>query len=103
MRKRHTQLPVLALTASLARGDGLLYQLPKDGAWVSYEIDLTTDVGERQHTEKGSLRMASVGKTTEQGKPCRWIEVVIEASAGDLEDRYKVATVKVLIPEEHLG
>ncbi|NQU22763.1 MAG: hypothetical protein HQ567_15910 [Candidatus Nealsonbacteria bacterium] len=93
---------VLALTTSSARPDGLIYQLPKDGTWVSYDMDATVEMGEHKETMKGSLRLASVGKTTEQDKPCRWIEVAFEARAGNQRQMPKI-TVKALIPEEHLG
>ncbi len=53
---------VLALTASSAPGESLLYQLPKDGTWARYELELTA--GGREQTQKGSIRIASVGKTT---------------------------------------
>ena len=66
---------LLVLSAAAARADGLLYQMPKDGAWAAYDLDCTAKAGGVERTLTGTLRMASVGQVTVQDQPCRWIEV----------------------------
>jgi hypothetical protein len=99
----------LAWSASPARADGLLYQLPKDGTWATYDIDvvykgnLPAPVAEA--TIKGTVRMASVGRTTEDKLPCRWIELRLEMemSAGGRAAKKVDAICKLLIPEKFLA
>ena len=45
---------MMVLAAGSTRGDGLLYQLPKDGTWASYEFDGTT--GSRGGEKENSPR-----------------------------------------------
>ncbi len=93
------------LAATTACADGLLYQLPKDGAWAKYDLTATGE-GMGQTTQaKGSLRMASVGEVTEQGQPCRWIEVVVQGQSetpGGTTVRTEEVW-KVLIPQKRLA
>ena len=65
----------VAMSAGVVRADGLLYQLPKDGTWASYDLNVSV---QRETTMTGILRLASVGQVTEDKTPCRWIEVQIE-------------------------
>jgi len=95
---------VLALAARSANGDGLFYQLPKDGLWVNYEFDaVLQEKGLQRENASGSIRMASVGQTSVAGEPCRWIEVKFEMIYGEQKIKQKPITAKVLIPEKHLG
>ena len=80
---------VLVLTAGVARGEGLLYQLPKDGTWARYECTTTAESGGATVTVPGSVWIASVGQVTVNDETCRWIEV-----------RIKKETVKALVPEK---
>ncbi len=58
---------VSSVAPSAAVADGLLYQLPKDGAWVLFDLKMETTRGDEQKTGDGSLRMSSVGIVTEDG------------------------------------
>jgi hypothetical protein len=95
---------VLTLAADPARADGLFYSLPKDGTWAKYQLDSTSKVGS-YNIRAASIRMASVGRVTEQGEPCRWIEVVFErrfeGPKGSAEGVARKVW-KVLVPEKYL-
>ena len=112
MRVLYTIAAVIAWTlgAATARADGLLYQLPKDGTWAKYDAAFSIEHDQMGKTMlgKGSLRMASVGQVTEEGQPCRWIEVAVEMRSEAREDlkipegEYKEVW-KVLVPEKYLA
>lgn len=96
---------LLALSAALARADGLLYQLPKDGRWASYDFDASVKMAETAGMNlKGTLRMASVGQATEEKQPCRWIEIELGTVMTLGENKMeKSETYKLLIPEKFLA
>src|SRR5262249_2075857 len=83
-----------------ARSDGLIYQLPKDGTSATYDMQVSGSRNGQQKTGKGSLVVSSVGEATIDNEKCRWIEFKM---ALKLDDDSRVAIVKVLIPEKHLG
>jgi len=86
-----------AALAQSARADGLIYKLPEDGAQVRYDLEIVT-TGDNK--VKGSLTVSSVGKATENGEDCRWIEFKMITS-DDGQDHVIIS--KVLVPEKHLG
>lgn len=94
-----TMAVVLAMSAGTAYADGLLYQLPEDGSWVSYDIKLSGQFGDRQFEGQGTLTMKSVGQSTENGEPCRWIEFRSDTKFGERE---RTSIYKLLIPEKFL-
>jgi len=99
---------LLALGATAAWADGLLFQLPEDGTWARYDLEATMTRGDETRTAEGLIQMASVGRVTEGDQPCRWIEVRFEAKEnrggdGDQKSRVDVLVTKVLIPEKHLA
>jgi len=96
---------LLVLSAGLTRADGLLYQLPKDGTWATYDFDSNTKgPGGQNMNMKGSLRIASVGQTTEQEQPCRWIEVQFDMTTTVGEHKMEQSEIyKLLIPEKFLA
>ena len=87
--------------AATARGDGMLYQLPEDGAWVVFDMTGVNKNGDREEKFSGTLRMASVGRTTENGVPCRWIEVTLDVKKSN-GDSYEASVSKVLMPDKFL-
>jgi hypothetical protein len=94
----------LSLSAGLAQADGLLYQLPKDGAWVSYDFNATAKAEGHEMKVKGALCMASVGQVTEADQPCRWIEIQVDMSFDEGDRQHKKSEVyKLLIPEKYLA
>jgi hypothetical protein len=114
MRKYHIPavLVFVMLTASLARADGLIYKLPEDGTWATYQMDTTMSVGDVVLEKVNStIRVASVGKVMENDKLCRWIEISgktrretkLHAPEGETRVVVRKPIDKVLIPEEHLG
>ena len=94
-----TLTALLTLPAATARADGLLYQLPEDGAWVRFDMEVARERGGEQMTIKGSMAMSSVGQTTIEGEKCRWIEVEMRMKRGEDERTF---ITKLLIPEKHL-
>ena len=89
-----TAVTLLSLASGTARADGLLYQLPKDGAWVVFDWQGNLEFGGKKFNSKGSLTMSSVGRTMEGDDECRWIEFKREAPYTPI--------YKVLIPEKYL-
>jgi hypothetical protein len=81
-----------------ARADGLIQQLPEDGAQIRYDVDLTMSAGGQEKTTKGSLTVSSVGQATVDNEKCRWIETKVQ-----MEDRDHALIVKMLVPEKDLG
>jgi len=92
---------LFALAATAASADGLLYQLPKDGTWARYDFEASMTHGDRTQRAEGLIHIASVGRVTEKGQPCRWIEVRFEVKPEKEEVEENV--VKVLVPEKHLA
>jgi hypothetical protein len=84
--------------AQAARADGLIYRLPEDGAQVRYDLEIA--VTGQDTRVKGSLTVSSVGKATENGDDCRWIEFKMITSDNGQDH---VIVSKVLVPEKHLG
>jgi hypothetical protein len=106
--------PVLVAAACLwlatdsARADGLFCKLPEDGTWATYHFVSSPMNTDGQLRLKGTVRIASVGRVTEKGQACRWIEVKWEQHAvyedgretPDIADCKAVR--KLLIPEKFL-
>ena len=57
--------------APLARADGLIYKLPKDGEQVRYEMEIAASIGGQDVTTKGSVTVSSVGQSTVDNEKCR--------------------------------
>src|SRR5262245_43319203 len=87
-----------AALAQPALADGLIYKLPEDGAQVRYDLEIA--ITGQDIKIKGSLSVSSVGKVTENGEECRWIEFKMITS-NDGQDHVGIS--KVLIPEKHLA
>jgi len=100
-----------ALTTQTAFADGLLYQLPEDGAFVVYDLEIEVREGFgkikgkgklkniRNHIGKGTLKIASVGSVTENGEKCRWIELKMIL---EMQGQKSVTISKILVPEKYL-
>jgi len=60
---------------------------------------------QRTFTAKGTLRMASVGQTVEDGQKCRWIEVAWDSEIQEDGDKAikEKQVYKVLVPEKFLA
>jgi hypothetical protein len=96
---------LLVLPAALAQADGLLCQLPKDGSWAAYDVDVNAKgPGGMNMNIKGTISLASVGQVTEGDQPCRWIEVQFKLTMtmGEHKDE-KSEVYKLLIPEKFLA
>jgi hypothetical protein len=98
---RATLVGVCLLSAGIARGEGLFYQLPEDGTWVLFEAKYTFQVDgmEKPGEGAGTLTMASVGKSVEDSEPCRWIEFNVQLKDIGPE---QILIRKLLIPEKYL-
>ncbi len=89
-----------AATTQSARADGLIYQLPGEGAQVRYDMSVEISAGGEEMNFKGSLTVSSVGQTMVGDDKCRWIEIKM-VSMRDGQDQ--PLTGKMLIPEKELG
>jgi hypothetical protein len=94
------------VAADVAQADGLLCKLAKDGTWATYQLDGSgKNVGEFGFNlaAKGTLRIASVGRVTEDQQPCRWIEIQFDAEYAIGNEKVKKSDWwKILIPEKYL-
>jgi hypothetical protein len=79
--------------------EGLLFQLPADGAKATFAVDLKVQVEGKERHGKGAMTMASVGKVSREGEPCRWIEFNFQLTMGEDKQQH---LIKALIPEKHL-
>jgi hypothetical protein len=93
-------LLVGAVLSQTARSDGLIYQLPANGASVRYDTETTGSFNGQERMFKGSVTISSVGEATVDGEKCRWIEIRMMNRRDDQE---RVAIAKCLIPEKELG
>lgn len=100
---RVVRMALACLLVICARGsawaEGLLYQLPEDGAWVRFDMEMTGQRNGMTQSMSGSVKIASVGGAQENGEDCRWIEVQFTV---EREDREVTTMAKLLIPEKHL-
>lgn len=67
-------------SSSQALADGLIYQLPADGAWVRYvqRIEgkgMGAENKEQNFDVRGRLTLSSVRRIKRDGEPHRWIEI----------------------------
>jgi len=94
-----TTIALLTLGTPTTRADGLLYQLPDDGAWVRFDMELIAQRDGMETKLKGFLTMSSVGQQTENGEKCRWIEFDGNVKNADGKRTF---VAKALIPERYL-
>jgi len=109
----------LFVASRSVKADGLIYQLPKDGSWVRYEVVLhhwdytplhspQEDLGDERRTrpredyDRGVMVVQSVGKVTVDGEACRWIELKAEPPADNKRPITAAQVYKMLIPEQDL-
>jgi hypothetical protein len=91
---------IAATVTQGARADGLIYQLPKDGTSVTFDMEVSGLRNGQEKIGKGSLVVSSVGEVTIENEKCRWIEFKL---AVKLDERERISLFKALIPEKHLG
>ncbi len=102
-----TVVAFVALPVGVVRADGLIVQLPKDGAWATFDMHQVKSLVDRytggtlieDSSSDCSLRVSSVGQAVVEGKPCRWVEFKILET---LDGKMQSIIFKALIPEEHL-
>jgi hypothetical protein len=89
-----------------AFAEGIIYQLPDDGAWTSFNVSgrgIAPD-GTVTVTIEGTQTLRSVGRSAVDNKQCRWIEIESEMTfqrKGGPPAAFK-EIIKVLVPEAHL-
>ena len=92
------------IAARIAFGDGLLYQLPKDGTWAKYDVVMKTPIDGRDVSVTQKWQLSFVGKESDGDKPCRWIEFQIETRIeSEFFPHTEHETWTLLIPEANLG
>lgn len=91
---------LLALLASPAGADGLIYRLPPDGTAAVFELESTTNWQGKDTQTRGTLAVRSVGREAVKGELCRWVEVDVQTRTDTDKDRL---LYKVLIPEKALA
>lgn len=90
------------ITAQAALADGLIRKLPDDGTWATFKTEGYKEKRDkRKETSTGWLRISSVGRVTEDGQPCRWLEVDSTYSNGGRPERRSID--KLLLPEKYLA
>jgi hypothetical protein len=99
-------LVFLMLLPATTEAEGLIYQLPEDGAWVRFEVNGkgVASGGTVRVTVKGTQTIRSVGRVVVNDEQCRWIELKSEMvfeRAGE-KARKLNAVIKLLIPEKYL-
>ncbi|QDU41885.1 hypothetical protein Mal52_03400 [Symmachiella dynata] len=101
-----TFMVLLTLVTSTAQAEGLIHQLPKDGAWVRYDVsgEAKGPDGAVKATLKGTLTISSVGETTVDNEKCRWIELdtQIDFKTNGGREGKQSEVLKLLIPEKFL-
>jgi hypothetical protein len=115
---------VLCGLVSPAMADGLIFQLPPDGAFVEFRgvgqaearmtlpkevADTLPPQSESRLNQKLKLHymvtVSSVGKLTRAGQPCRWIELRMKSEGsmdGGQTEPVGDHILKVLVPEKYL-
>ena len=88
------------LGSTMAKADGLIHSLPKDGASVTYKFEMTIEVNGMKRTAGGDLVVASVGKSKVGADDCRWIEIGMTA---EVDGQQRTTIAKLLIPEKQLA
>jgi hypothetical protein len=89
-----------AAAPQMARADGLIFQLPKDGTRATFDMEITQTIKGRVSTIKGTLSISSVGRKLIDDEKCRWIECKMAFKVGEFD---QVVISKALIPEKYLG
>jgi hypothetical protein len=104
---KFASLAIVTLLPAIAAADGLIYQLPDDGAWVRFEVNgkgVAPD-GAVTVTVAGTQTISSVGRYVVNDEPCRWIEFqtqLIFQSPGAANEKL-TEVIKLLIPEKFLA
>ncbi len=86
-----TLIALVAAPSGMARAEGLIVQLPKEGAWAQFEMVQVKGLMDKNsgkiliedRTTQATLRISSVGSATVEKKSCRWIELKLEEPMGD--------------------
>ncbi len=87
-------LAVLVLVVQ-ASADDSFNQLPDDGAWAKFFVEVS---GTDNPGLRVELTISSVGRTQQNGKDCRWIELV----SNNADTNTRINAFKLLVPEEEL-
>ena len=124
VRLRFTPLLVVCALVCPALGDGLIFQLPPDGAFVEFQGDgegearlavpkeIADNLPPKSRTQLSqklklhyTVTLSSVGKVTRAGQPCRWIELRMKSEGsmnGGKMEPVGDHILKVLVPEKYL-
>lgn len=95
-------LVVITLATHAALADGLIRKLPEDGTWATFKSEGYKQKRNKQkEPSTGWLRISSVGSVTEEGQPCRWLEIDSTYSNGGRPERRAID--KLLLPEKYLA
>jgi hypothetical protein len=95
MRLQQVAVLLFAGLAGSASAEESFNQLPEDGAWAKFYVTVSGNIDQTLRVE---LTISSVGRVQENGKDCRWIELLSNNS--DTNARMNV--FKLLVPEESL-
>lgn len=84
---------VISVSALGAEMRGPISELPKDGAWAEYKLDLQRTQGGQTRSREASVKIASVGEESVDGMNARWVEFALQ-----MGEEPPLRT-KLLIPE----
>ena len=87
-----------------AYADGLIFQLPADGTWARYAVQIEGEfkagkLPAQRLATTSTLTVSSVGEVTRHEQKCRWIELKMESKGKGMHPE---VVLKMLIPEEYL-
>lgn len=99
-------LMIVMLFPLPSAAEGLVHQLPEDGAWVRFEVNgqgVASD-GTVTVTVEGTQTIRSVGRAVVYDEQCRWIELESEFQFERVGGNSGKSTeiIKLLIPEQFL-
>jgi hypothetical protein len=100
-------LAIVLCLPGISLAEGLIYQLPDDGAWAKFEIEgegVNSD-GTVSITITGTQTLRSVGSKMVDNQPCRWIELESDVTferVGRNEAQSLKEIIKLLVPESQL-
>lgn len=89
---------VAAFADSAFAGGGFLQTLPKDGTWVTYNMEMKAEEGPMQEMS-GTMKLKSVGTVKEKGKTYRWLEIEMRGEQNGMKQH---TILKALIGEKEL-
>lgn len=88
---------LIAIVCTSARGDGLVFQLPKDGSFIQYQKDVDGIFETKKFNGQQLITIRALGEVNEGDIACRWIEFRFD----EVDSSANYFVVKCLIPVKY--